>query len=137
MNWQDGDDKNGYRLWIDAPRRLLRFKFWGFWKEPLGVSYREACFDAMAMIARRGRWYVLADLSDYPAQKPEVQACHAATMVRARELNVGAAANLVSATLSQMQIRRLSEQSGLPEFAFFQSEPKALAYIDELNSKAE
>lgn len=104
---------------------------------PLGVSYRDNCFDAIALMSRRGRWFVLADLSDYPAQKPDVQACHAATMVRAREAKVVTAANLVSATLSKMQIRRLSEESGLPEFAFFQSESKALAYIDELNAKGE
>lgn len=137
MAWRGGDEKNGYELWIDAPRRLLRFRFWGFWKEALGIAYREDCFAAMREVSMRGKWFVLADLTDYPPQRPDVQACHAATMVRAHELGMHAAANLVNVTLSQMQIRRLSEQSGLPEFAFFQSEAKALAYIDELNAKTE
>ncbi|HEX7603099.1 MAG TPA: hypothetical protein VF316_15890 [Polyangiaceae bacterium] len=130
-----GDAKNGFEIWVDAPRRLLRFRFWGFWKEPLGIEYRDACLKAMQELSSGGPWYVLADLTDYPAQKPEVQACHAATMVKAAGHGMKAAANLVAATLSQMQIRRLSEQSGLPEFAFFQSEPSALAWLDQLRDK--
>lgn len=130
-----GDSKNGFEIWVDTPRRLLRFRFWGFWKLPLGVEYRDGCLKQMQALSAGGPWYVLADLTDYPAQKPEVQACHSATMVKAAGHGMKAAANLVSATLSQMQIRRLSEQSGLPEFAFFQSESSALAWLDQLREK--
>ncbi len=89
----------------------------------------------MRELAPRGKWYILADLTDYPPQKPDVQSAHAATMVRANELGLVAAANLVNVTLSQMQIRRLSEASGLPEFAFFQNEARALAWLDQLRAK--
>jgi len=134
--WRDGDEAAGYEVRIDRARRLLRFDFWGYWQLGLGTSYRDTCIAAMRMLSPGGPWSVLANISRYPAQKPEVAKCHADTMVVAGPLGMVRAANLVDNTLSQMQIRRLSRESGLPEFAFFQDEATALAWIESEDDKA-
>jgi hypothetical protein len=128
--WRDGDESAGYEVRIDRARRLLRFEFWGYWQLGLGISYRDTCIAAMKRLSPGGRWCVLANISRYPAQKPEVAKCHADTMVVAGPLGMARAANLVDNTLSQMQIRRLSQESGLPEFAFFQDENEAIAWLE-------
>ena len=73
--------------------------------------------------------YVLADVSQYPAQRDSVQAVHAGLMQRGREMGVKRSANLVSAALTSMQIRRLSKESGLVEHSFFKDETEALKWL--------
>ncbi len=115
---------------IDRPRSLLRMTFWGYWRNEVGLAYRDAMFVAIVEMARMPGWDVLADLTRYPAQNATVQKCHADTMSRTHASpTFRRAANLVDNMLSEMQIRRLSSESGLPLFAFFQEEAAALAWL--------
>lgn len=127
--WRGGDASAGFEVRIDRRRRILRFSFWGFWDITVGTAYRDGCIEAMKQISKSGPWCVLADISKYPAQKPDVQRCHADTMVAGPTLGMKRAANLVDNTLSQMQIRRLSQESGIPAFSFFQDEATALKWL--------
>lgn len=129
--WRGGDATCGYEVRIDRPRALLRLTMWGFWKSEMGVTYRDATFTAMGEMAKIPSWDVLADLSRYPAQNAAVQKCHA-EQHGLLQVDPGLpfrAANLVDNTLSEMQIGRLSSESGLPLFAFFQDEAHALAWL--------
>lgn len=129
--WRGGDANAGFEVRIDRAKRILRFDFWGFWDEALGKLYRDSCLTAMRELHASGEaWHVLANLSRYPAQKPEVQKCHADTMVAGPQLGMKRAANLVANTLSQMQIRRLSQESGIPEFSFFKVEAEAIEWLE-------
>jgi len=128
--WRGGDATCGYEVRVDRPRALLRLTVWGYWKSEMGVAYRDATFAAMVEMGKMPSWDVLADLSRYPAQNTAVQRCHAESMAGSKSTpGFRRAANLVDNTLSEMQIRRLSSESGLPLFAFFQEEAKALAWL--------
>jgi len=74
-------------------------------------------------------WYVLADISEFTAQKPEVSALVEQTMAFALSHGMVKAANLVSSSLGKMQIARLSQAMGLPEFSFFQTERQAIEWL--------
>ena len=129
--WRGGDNRAGYEVSVDGVRRILRFRFWGLWDEPMGQAFRDAALIGMRQLSAGGGWCVLADISKYPPQKAEVQKYHAELMDRAPRLGCVRAANLVDNALSAMQIRRLSEQSGLPDFSFFRSEADALRWLAE------
>jgi hypothetical protein len=128
--WRGGDDSAGYLLRVDGARSMLRLGFWGYWRAELGEAFRDSMFEAIAQMARLHAWDVLADLSRYPVQNAAVQIFHSECMKKAK-ITPGfrRAANLVDSTLSEMQIRRLSTESGLPLFAFFQDEQKALDWL--------
>lgn len=116
---------------MDRIRRILRFTFWGFWDEPLARQYLAASIAGMRELRKtEGAWHVLADLTRYPAQKDEVGRCHGESMKAGHELGLSRAANLVSSSLSAMQIRRLSMENNLPEFSFFQDEQRAIAWLE-------
>ncbi len=102
---------------------------WGFWDSAVARDYDRAVRAALQEAS--GRFCVLADISDYPPQTPEVQAIHGGLMAEAKSRGVCRAANLVSSVLSQNQIRRLSEASGLPTFAFFSDSDAAQKWLLE------
>ena len=86
-------------------------------------------FKAKANMAAGRPWYVLADIADFSAQKPEVNVYVEKTMAYARANGMVRAANLVSSALSKMQISRLSQETGLPSFSFFQAESEAIRWL--------
>jgi hypothetical protein len=115
---------------IDRPRSLLRLSFWGYWRNELGFAFRDAVLQALEEVAVLPAWDVLADLTRYPAQNAAVQKCHAEAMSKTKTYpTFRRAANVVSGSLSEMQIRRLSTESGLPLFAFFQDEGEAISWL--------
>ncbi|MFO0617938.1 MAG: hypothetical protein U0414_35435 [Polyangiaceae bacterium] len=129
--WTGGNEAAGFEVRVDRIKRVLRFTFWGFWDEPLARQYLAASIAGMRELrATDGPWHVLADLTRYPAQKEEVGKCHGESMKAGHELGLSRAANLVSSSLSAMQIRRLSIENNLPEFSFFQDERLALAWLE-------
>jgi hypothetical protein len=109
--WRDGDTLAGFEIRIDKPRALLRLTFWGFWRNDLGQRFRDVMLLALRDVSALPAWDALADLREYPAQNAFVQKCHADSMARAKACpSFRRAANIVDTTLSEMQIRRLSEQ---------------------------
>jgi hypothetical protein len=105
-------------------------RFWGVWTDELGISFEHALMTAMRAIKEGERWTVLVDISNYPPQRPSVQEAHARCMAFARG-RIVRSANLVSSSLNQMQIRRLSQESGLPGYSFFTNESDALRWLNE------
>lgn len=129
--WKGGDTQLGFRIVQDRKQRLVRLELWGLWSDALGEEFRTACTAAFRAIHSGESWAVLADISRYPPQRPTVQQVHADMMELSVKLGITRAANLVSSALSRLQIKRLSEESGLPLFSFFSSEPEALKWLLE------
>ncbi|AKT36961.1 serine/threonine-protein kinase [Chondromyces crocatus] len=133
-----------FRVVADLQHCIVRLKVWGFWDIHEARAYLDDFRAKAALVvneaarsgassdgsAGEGRpWYVLADISEFAAQKPEVNAYVEKTMEFARKHGMRRAANLVSSALSKMQIGRLSTDMRLPEYSFFQAESDAVAWL--------
>ncbi len=123
-----GLKKKGFLVEVDTRLAIVKVKVWGFWSLEDGVAYVEEFKRAAQKVLGRP-WYVLADISDFKAQKPEVSALVEQTMAFATNNGLAKAANLVSSSLGKVQIQRLSQAMGLPEFSFFQSEQQAIEWL--------
>jgi hypothetical protein len=134
--WRGGNSQVGFEVSYDTARRILYLRMWGLWDEPLAVQYRDATLAAMKPLSPARPSFVLADLSRYPTQKPAVQKYHAELMGKSAAHGITRSANLVAGTLTSMQIRRLSQESGIAEFSFFQDEAKAVKWLLSGNEKS-
>lgn len=123
-----GLKKKGFIVEVDKRLAIVKVKVWGFWTVEDGQSYLEEFKRAAIKVIGRP-WYVLADISEFTAQKPEVSALVEQTMAFATSNGLVKAANLVSSSLGKMQISRLSQAMGLPEFSFFQTERQAIEWL--------
>ncbi|WP_438005508.1 serine/threonine-protein kinase [Sorangium sp. So ce321] len=114
----------------DTATGVLHVKVWGFWDVDEGRAYLDDFRQKASTLLHLGKpWYVLADIADFPPQKPDVSPYVEQTMAYAVEHGMRRAANLVNSALSKMQISRLSAAMGLPEYSFFTSEADALAWL--------
>ena len=113
---------------VDGVKKILKFKMIGSWDIKDGDDWGEE-FKQKSKSLLGGKWYVLADLSEFPAQKSEIQQKLAELMEFAGKNGMKKAANLVQKQLSKMQIERLSAESGLPAFSFFQDENEAIEWL--------
>lgn len=123
-----GLKKKGFIVELDNRRAIVKVKVWGFWTVEDGHAYLDE-FKRVASKVFGRPWYVLADISEFTAQKPEVSALVEQTMAFALSNGLVKAANLVNSSLGKMQISRLSQAMGLPEFSFFQSERLAIEWL--------
>lgn len=117
-----------FEVVADTKTGILKVRVWGFWDVEEAKAYLEE-FRAKAGTVVGGTWYVLADISEFPAQKTEVNDYVGQTMAFAVEHGMKRAANLVNSALTQMQISRLSADTGLPAYSFFKSESDAVQWL--------
>jgi hypothetical protein len=123
-----GTEQSGYEVEIDDSRRILRLHCWGVWDVTVAEGFRDVMVQSIA--AFRGKpWYVLADITAFPAQSEAVSRVHGELMARAMARGMKRACNVVASSLTQLQIKRLAEESHLPEFAFFKDEETALRWL--------
>ncbi len=120
--------RSGYGIHVERDRRLVRLEVWGFWTIDQARAYHEEFVRATQPLFGR-RWRVLANTADFAAQKPDVSAFVEKTMEVAQKNGCVRAANVVSSTLTKMQLARMSAEQGLPSFAFFQEEAEALSWL--------
>ncbi|WP_437658324.1 serine/threonine-protein kinase [Sorangium sp. So ce1182] len=119
-----------FQVRADTVTGVLHVKVWGFWDVDEGRAYLDDFRYKASTLLHLGKpWYVLADIADFPPQKPDVSPYVEQTMAYAVEHGMRRAANLVNSALSKMQISRLSAAMGLPEYSFFTSEADALAWL--------
>ena len=117
-----------FQVAVDPGSSIVRLKVWGFWDAAEGKAYVDEFRRKIAALVGK-RWCVLADISEFPAQKPEVNEFIGQTMAHANASGMRKAANLVSSALTRMQIGRLSADMGVPEYSFFTSESEAVAWL--------
>ena len=79
---------------------------------------------------------MVADLSRYPIQPPQVSAVIKTTMAEAKARGHQAGATVVSQTLTKMQIRRMAQESHTPEVCFFTDVAAATAWVKQLLAQA-
>lgn len=120
--------KKGFEVRVDEERSVCFLKVWGLWSAEDGASYLDH-FRATVRPLVGKKWFVVADISEFPAQRDEVNASVQGTMAHAVETGMVRAANVVSSAMTRLQIKRLSEETGLPEFSFFTSEDDAVAWL--------
>lgn len=117
----------GFAVATDVGRRILRLECKGVWKLPLAEQYRAAMREAFERL--RGKpWIVVADIRAFAAQSPEVGQVHAELMGEAAAAGMVRACSIVASALTRMQIKRLAEESHMPEIAFFSDEEKGTAW---------
>ncbi len=117
---------SGYE--IDVRSDVVALRVWGLFNDEMAERYCDDLVAAFRKVAG-GTWYVLADISQFPPQKPHIQEKLAAVMVKAGEMGMKKAANVVDRSLNKMQIKRLSVETGLPDFAFHTEEHLALNWL--------
>ncbi|MRG97723.1 serine/threonine-protein kinase [Polyangium spumosum] len=120
--------RSGHVIRVERERRLVRLEVWGFWT----VEQARAYYDEFARVTQPlwgKRWRVLANTAEFAAQKPDVSAFVERTMEVAQKNGCVRAANIVSSSLTKMQLARMSAEQGLPSFAFFQDEGEALGWL--------
>ncbi len=120
--------KKGFLVSVDETTKVVRVDVWGFWDVKDGQAYWQE-FERKTKALLGNPWYVLANISHFPPQKPEVSVFVEKTMTHALENGLVRAANLVSSALGRMQIQRLSVESGLPLYSFFTAEGEALRWL--------
>jgi hypothetical protein len=126
--WRDGNEAAGYEVSVDTTKRVLRLDCWGLWSLALAESYAKSMNAAYDKL--RGRpWYVLAIIAKFPAQRQEVAEIHGALMASAAAAGMKRAASVVDSSMTQMQIKRLAEESRMPELAFYKSEADGLRWL--------
>ncbi|WP_437632070.1 serine/threonine protein kinase [Sorangium sp. So ce854] len=119
-----------FQIRADVTTGILHVKVWGFWDVEEAKAYLDEFRQKASTLLHLGKpWYVLADIADFPPQKPDVSPYVGQTMAYAVEHDMRRAANLVHSALSKMQISRLSASMGLPEYSFFTSEADAIAWL--------
>ncbi|AUX47038.1 uncharacterized protein SOCE26_085500 [Sorangium cellulosum] len=119
-----------FQVRADTTTGVLHVKVWGFWDVDEGRAYLDDFRSKASTLLGLGKpWYVLADIADFPPQRPDVSPYVEQTMAFAAGNGMRRAANLVNSALSKMQISRLSAAMGLPEYSFFTTEADALAWL--------
>ncbi|WP_437673249.1 serine/threonine protein kinase [Sorangium sp. So ce131] len=127
---RDRPPQRRFQVRADTTTGVLYVKVWGFWDVEEGKAYLDDFRGKASTLLGLGKpWYVLADIADFPPQRPDVSPYVEQTMAFAAGNGMRRAANLVNSALSKMQISRLSAAMGLPEYSFFTTEADALAWL--------
>ncbi len=122
------DGKKGFLVEVNERTNVVFLRVWGLWEEADGLAYY-AHFKEKVKPLLGTKWYVVADISDFPAQNEAVNAQIAKTMEVAAQGGMAKAADIVSSAMTQLQVKRLSEEMGVPEFAFFKDRAAAEAWV--------
>ncbi len=127
---KSGNEKAGYETKVDLDKLVVKVRCWGMWDAALAEAYRVDLLADFAQVKGR-QWCVLADISQFPPQREEVQAVHGALMGQAVGMGMTKAASVVESSLSKMLISRIAKESGMPELAFHTTEASALSWLLE------
>jgi len=124
------NQEKGFEVSFDENQRILNVRLWGFWDHETGQTMVKAFKQrAQEASSKATTWYVLADITKFPPQKPEIQQYVIEAMTFAKTHGMQKAARVVANTVTQMQIRRLSQAIGISEHSFFQSEEAAIQWL--------
>ncbi|MFT3925762.1 MAG: hypothetical protein QM778_24685 [Myxococcales bacterium] len=118
----------GFLVEVNTKTNVVYLRVWGLWEEADGVAYVAYFRDRVASLIGK-KWYVVADISEFPAQSDAVNVQIGKTMEHATKGGMAKAADIVSSAMTQLQIKRLSQEMGIPEFAFFKDRASAEAWV--------
>lgn len=127
--WIGGDQAQGYEIDVDRPLRLVVVRCWGIWEMSTAERYRSELVRAFAPFDGGRPWYLVADISDYPPQRPEVARVHRMLMQRATKQGLRRAASVVNSAMTQLQIRRVASEGGVLEHGCHEAMSSALNWL--------
>jgi hypothetical protein len=118
----------GFRVELDNKIKVCFLKVWGPWTESDGKNYVKH-FAEILQPFQGHEFDVVADISEFPPQKDEVNLQIQETMRHAATSGMKRAANVVNSAMTKIQIERLSEETKLPLFSFFTGVEPALKWL--------
>lgn len=122
--------EKGYELIFDETSRVLNIRLWGFWDGELAKKFTGEFEKQVQEASAAGTgWYVLADITRFPPQFPEIQRFLTEAMGMAKTHGMKKAARIVDNTITKLQIARLSKETNFPEHSFFRSEDEAMQWL--------
>lgn len=122
--------QKGYELSIDQKNKVLTLRAWGAWDKKLAEKYLEEYKQKVREISSSGTpWFVLVDYRDFKVQQKEIQEIVKQAMTFARDHGVTRQARVVQSMITSLQIKRLSQETELPENAHFSTEEEALDWL--------
>lgn len=123
-------DEERFTLGWDPVKRLLKLKSSGFWSVDNLADYdREFEATLSKIIATKAPFDFLADLTEHPAQSPEVTERLTQYALQMQAAGLRKMAGIASSsTLARLQAQRSSADLNN---RFFPSEAEALAWLEE------
>jgi hypothetical protein len=118
----------GYEVETDSARRVVMIRCWGVWDMSTGRAYDRDLRAEFAPL-EGAPFHVLADIREFPPQHPEIAAVHGQLMGHAAQHGMKRAASVVSSAMTELQIRRIASESGMPELAFHRDSRAALQWL--------
>jgi hypothetical protein len=125
-----GDQRAGFELAVDKPRRVVRLRLWGFWDLPIAEEFRRAIFKT-ARGLEGASWGVVADSREFLAQTAVVSDIREKIMERLLPMGCTRIGAIVEdAPVYAMQFSRIASESQMGA-AVFHDEDAALAWVSD------
>lgn len=125
----------GSQFDVDGSRRIIKFKLWGLWEDQHLKAFQDGIKASVQKLGP-GTFSVYVDITEYPPQRPEISKGNQEMMTLAMQNGMTKAAHLVNRTMTELQVKRLSDEVGAPNFRFFKSEKEAMDWLTEKNAAA-
>lgn len=124
--------KRRYLLTSFSELKLIELKFWGIWSlEEYNVFEKVFRQAVDQMSSRDHAFYVLADLSEFPAQPPEIQSKLKENMAYAVEKGMIKSARYFKSILNKKQLHDLARQIDSSKFGHFTTREEAYHWLFE------
>jgi len=113
---------------VDLANRILKFRIWGLWEEEELKAWQQE-FKVRLQTLGSGAFSVYVHMADFPPQRPDISKGLQEIMALALRAGMVRASHLVSRTMTELQIKRLSDEVGAPNFRFFKTEKEAIDWL--------
>jgi hypothetical protein len=128
MNDPRAPDSGLFSFSVDGSRPMIRYRMSGLWDEAIFARFHEEFLLHMRKFHLRGEPFdLLGDLTAFPTQPAKLNERRERLVHEAIALGLRKCGVVTSSQLVKMQLGRLSSQ----HYAFFATEPEALAWIEE------
>ena len=118
----------GSEFTLDSIKRILKFRLWGLWDSEHIKAFQEDLQANMAKLGP-GPFVVYVDITEFPPQRPDIAKGAQEMMALAAKKGCLKNAHLVNKTMTELQVKRLSDEVGAPNFRFFRTEKEAMDWL--------
>lgn len=122
--------KRRYLLTSFSELKLIEFKFWGTWSLEEFNIFEKIFRQAVDKMSSAGNtFYVLADLSEFPAQSPDIQKKLKENMAYAINKGMIKSARYFKSILNKKQLHDLANQLDSSKFGHFTTREEAYHWL--------
>ena len=104
---------DNYAVTFDPATRRMAFAFTGTWDAATAADWDRTFKAKVAQAQAGGPWTLLVDLTAYPPQNDAVSAMHQGHMAHSKANGMARAAVVSPKLVTQMQMKRLADGSGM------------------------